>query len=85
MLHGRQGSIRKVVFRYSKHGGISDLAEKVRGQVSSKHLALLASFHEVGKGLIDWSQQGVDLLTVLTAPKRQQHSITARLFDIVSD
>jgi hypothetical protein len=68
---GAEGSIRKVVVGDGEHGGIGDLAEYVRGQVSLKYLAVLASLHEVGKDLIDWSQEGVNLLAVFAAPKRQ--------------
>ena len=54
------------------------MAENLRGQVPTKYLAVLAILHEDGKGLIDWSQQGVDLLAILAAPEGQQHSVTLR-------
>ena len=44
----------------------------------TEYLAVLALLHEVGKGLVDWFQQGVDLLAILTAPEGQQHSVTVR-------
>src|SRR5471030_1206775 len=53
---GAEGPSGKVVVRDGEHGGIGELAENVRWKVSSKYLAVLASLHEVGKDLIDWSR-----------------------------